>query len=257
MANPWLRLWNEMPTDPKWRTISRISKQPISVVMAVYIHMLVEAANATERGRTHANNCEHIACSLDVETADVEAIRTAMQGRVLAGDVLSGWAKRQPQREDNAADRAKEWRDKQKAERNRTQPNAEEHQSRVEESRVEESTSLASPATRSATNIGKRFSSETIPDDFTAFSVDELGWTTDRTLAVFANFRDYWTEQPGARGRKVNWLGTWRNWCRKEVEDEAKALQRNGNHSQAGLYESATDRSIRVAKELVIRDGRL
>ncbi|EOP2197647.1 hypothetical protein QSF09_003200, partial [Escherichia coli] len=25
MANAWLRLWHDMPNDPKWRTISRVS----------------------------------------------------------------------------------------------------------------------------------------------------------------------------------------------------------------------------------------
>ncbi|ENT9428360.1 hypothetical protein QSD88_RS19685, partial [Escherichia coli] len=24
MANAWLRLWHDMPNDPKWRTIARV-----------------------------------------------------------------------------------------------------------------------------------------------------------------------------------------------------------------------------------------
>ncbi|EEY1988416.1 phage replisome organizer, partial [Escherichia coli] len=40
MANAWLRLWHDMPNDPKWRTIARVSGQPIATVMAVYIHLL-------------------------------------------------------------------------------------------------------------------------------------------------------------------------------------------------------------------------
>lgn len=43
MANAWLRLWHDMPNDPKWRTIARVSGQPIATVMAVYIHLLVDA----------------------------------------------------------------------------------------------------------------------------------------------------------------------------------------------------------------------
>ena len=27
MANSWLRLWHDMPNDPKWRTIARKSKR--------------------------------------------------------------------------------------------------------------------------------------------------------------------------------------------------------------------------------------
>lgn len=31
-------------------------------------------------------------------------------------------------------------------------------------------------------------------------------------------FRDYWIAQPGAKGRKADWLATWRNWVRKDAE---------------------------------------
>jgi hypothetical protein len=33
-------------------------------------------------------------------------------------------------------------------------------------------------------------------------------------------FKDYWSDQPGARGRKVNWVGTWRNWIRREAKNQ-------------------------------------
>lgn len=124
MANSWLRLWHDMPNDPKWRTIARAAKQPITNVISVYVHMLVCASNATERGRTQGWNDEDVASALDINLEDVVAIRGAMQGRVMEDDYLTGWEKRQPKKEDNSAGRAKEWRDNQKAERNRTQPNA-------------------------------------------------------------------------------------------------------------------------------------
>jgi hypothetical protein len=31
-------------------------------------------------------------------------------------------------------------------------------------------------------------------------------------------FRDHWTDQPGAKGRKVDWIGTYRNWIRRAAE---------------------------------------
>ena len=123
MATPWFRLWADMPNDPKWRTISRVSRQPISAVLAVYIHLLVIASNATERGRTQNLHSEDIASALDLDTDQIDAIIAAMQGRVLDGDKVTGWEKRQPKREDGAAERAKSWRET-KRERNRTQPNA-------------------------------------------------------------------------------------------------------------------------------------
>ena len=55
-----------MPNDPKWRTISRVSNQKIGDVIAVYVHMLICASNATERGRTHGWEDEHTASALDL-----------------------------------------------------------------------------------------------------------------------------------------------------------------------------------------------
>ncbi len=111
---PWLRLWSDMPNDPKWRTIARISEQTIPAVIAVYLHILVNAGNAEERGHLHHFVPEDIAGALQIETEQVQAILSAMQGRVLDGDCVSGWAARQPLREDGSAQRAKAWRDARK-----------------------------------------------------------------------------------------------------------------------------------------------
>jgi len=119
-----------MPTDPKWRTIARVSKQSVSEVIAVFTHLLVCASNATERGRTQSFNCEDVASALDIQTEQVEAIIAAMQGRVLDDDRLKGWEIRQVAREDGSAERSKAWREAKKVaktddsnatERNRTQ----------------------------------------------------------------------------------------------------------------------------------------
>lgn len=130
MANPWFRLWADMVNDPKWRTIARVSKQKIGDVIAVYVHMMTCASNATERGRTEGWNDEDVATALDIGIEQVTAIREAMQGRVLEGDYLSGWEKRQPLKEDGSAERSKAWREAQKAanEHGQTPPNETERQ---------------------------------------------------------------------------------------------------------------------------------
>jgi hypothetical protein len=73
-----------------------------------------------ERGRLTNWSDEDVAAALDVDPANITAIREAMQGKTLEGDKLTGWEKRQPKREDGSAERSKRWR-----ERKRTQPNAE------------------------------------------------------------------------------------------------------------------------------------
>lgn len=144
MANQWLRLWHDMPNDPKWRTIARVSKQSIGNVIAVYMHLLVNASNASERGRTENVCSEDIASALDIETEQVDAILSAMQGRVMDGELISGWHKRQPEREDGAAERAKAWREAKKAEKqapenaDQTQPNASERKQTLDKDKSRE-----------------------------------------------------------------------------------------------------------------------
>lgn len=99
MANQWLRLWHDMPNDPKWRTVARISKQPVSLVLAVFLHLMVDASRAVTRGHAGVTH-EDLASALDCDEQQISAILEAMQGRVLDGMTLIGWDKRQPKRED-------------------------------------------------------------------------------------------------------------------------------------------------------------
>ena len=111
MANSWLRLWHELPNDPKWRTIAHVSGQPIPSVISVYLHLLVSASQNEPRGTIDVIP-EDIASALDIETDSVSRIIDAMQDRVLDGALITGWNKRQPEREDNSKDRTKKWRNR-------------------------------------------------------------------------------------------------------------------------------------------------
>ena len=62
------------------------------------------------------------------------------------------------------------------------------------------------------------------------------GWQPDQALADWTRanapdaanalevdrFRDYWTAQPGEKGRKADWAATWRNWARKCQEQHTQ-----------------------------------
>ncbi len=120
MANSWLRLWHDMPNDPKWRTIARLSGQPVALVQATYLHLLVSASQGVTRGHADVTH-EDLASALDVTERDIEQILEAMQGRVLDGKNLTGWAKRQVKREDtgNPETGAKSARERKNAQRER------------------------------------------------------------------------------------------------------------------------------------------
>lgn len=130
MANSWLRLWHDMPTDPKWRTIARVSGQSISLVQSVYLQLLVDASRNVTRGHVTVT-VEDIASALDTKEGDVSSVIEAMQGRVLDSDKLTGWETRQPAKEDagdpisgakSAVQRKREQREREQLEREKTTP---------------------------------------------------------------------------------------------------------------------------------------
>lgn len=216
MANPWFRLWTDMVNDPKWRTIARKSGQKIGDVIAVALHMMTCASNATERGHIEGWNDEDVATALDIDPEQVEAIREAMQGRVLDGEYLTGWEKRQPKREredgEPSTSRVQAFRARQRGE---TPCNANETQEtpREEEKRVD--TDKKQRKSKAETQRATR-----LPADWEPSNEDIAFCQSERpdlnALVVASRFRDHWISAPGAKGCKLDWSATWRNWVRNE-----------------------------------------
>jgi hypothetical protein len=64
--------------------------------------------------------------------------------------------------------------------------------------------------------------------------------------AAHRKFIDYWTDQPAAKGLKVSWTGTWKNWMRREAEQR----QPRGGGGRSGR--STADE--RVAQVQALKD---
>jgi hypothetical protein len=49
-------------------------------------------------------------------------------------------------------------------------------------------------------------------------------WTPDKVRREAAAFRDHWCAKAGKEATKLDWLATWRNWCRKDLahQDDPK-----------------------------------
>lgn len=209
MANQWLRLWHDMPTDPKWRTIARASGERIGDVMAVYCHLLVCASNATERGRTQSFNSEDVANALDIQTEQVERIIDAMQRRVLDGDMVAGWEKRQVAREDGAAERAKAWREAQKQTK-QTQSNAGERKQTPDKDTDKDTDKKKQPSVVAR-------ATRKCPESFVVTEI-MVAWAAKNTPGIDVNsstdkFRDH-----TFKNAITDWDGAWRNWMRTDQE---------------------------------------
>lgn len=79
-------------------------------------------------------------------------------------------------------------------------------------------TATAAPAAKATAKTASK-SGTRLPKDWTP-SPELADWTRREAPAAanpteLETFRDYWTAQPGARGRKLDWDATWRNWARR------------------------------------------
>lgn len=223
-----------MPTDPKFRVVAKRAGRPTVEVLAVFTAMLTNAsANEEERGTLRSWSHEDIAVALDMEPEHAEAIYNAMQGKLLDGDKLTGWERRQPKRErdDNSAERVKAHRARMNGKE--TPDNADERavtprnasvtprnaleERREEEIRKESLSAVALSAEPIASKPkGTRLSPEwKLPDDWRQWTRLSFAHATDAMVSAEADqFRDFWISKAGKEAAKLDWQATWRNWCR-------------------------------------------
>jgi len=95
------------------------------------------------------------------------------------------------------------------------------------------------------TNVGSKKrgtrlpESWTLPDDWRAFAEAE-GVPRDLISPMADKFRDYWLARAGPQGVKLDWLATWRNWVRNDLERRNDWKKSGGS----GARREANDRHL-------------
>ena len=78
----------------------------------------------------------------------------------------------------------------------------------------------------------------TLPAEWREWARQERpDWDDAHCLLVSLKFRDYWLAQAGQRGRKADWLATWRSWVRNESS-------RPGGNGRADARETRRSASV-------------
>jgi hypothetical protein len=111
----WFRSWHGAPTDPKWLGIARRAGVVPGIAVAVAWALMDRASQAEDRGSIEGYDADGLAYFYGCEPEQVEAIVAAMsdKGMIISGR-LSSWEKRQPKREDDSAQRVREYRERKK-----------------------------------------------------------------------------------------------------------------------------------------------
>jgi uncharacterized protein YdaU (DUF1376 family) len=74
-----------------------------------------------------------------------------------------------------------------------------------------------------------------IPPDWGRWACSEFGLPANTVRAQADRFRDYWIAQPGQKGVKLDWLATWRNWCRTAFTPKAGNQPRTSQPTAADI----------------------
>jgi len=91
----------------------------------------------------------------------------------------------------------------------------------------------ASPPKPKAANRGSRLPPDWRPSQADTDFAASQGLTHGETTHEAARFRDFWTAQPGAKGCKLDWPATWRNWCRTAGQQAADRRRREARQPVA------------------------
>ena len=90
-------------------------------------------------------------------------------------------------------------------------------------------TTILQPPTRGSRAYDARASrlpaDWTLPGPWCEWSVHDRGWTPEHAREVSHRFKDHWIAKPGKDGKKLDWLATWRNWCRNERVNGSRLRQ--------------------------------
>lgn len=79
------------------------------------------------------------------------------------------------------------------------------------------------------TNVSSKKRGTRIPDEWKPdleFSRRE-GVDGATSMREAEKFRDFWNAQPGAKGIKLDWDATWRNWIRKVADDGKRSIAKS------------------------------
>lgn len=117
----------------------------------------------------------------------------------------------------------------------------------------------AKSATGRAKSNRNRTRGTRIPDDFAQTITPEMvAWFRKNCPNVdgrdqTARFVDYWSDKTGKDATKRDWVGTWRNWMRREQDKINEKQARSGNRASSASASgprSTTDERVAAAQAL-------
>lgn len=188
----WFRWHHGTANDVKLRRVAEAAQTSVANVIGIWAMMLESASENPERGTLGSWDVDDVAFVLGIPVTCVTCVTETMQGKLLDGQRLTGWNKRQPIREDDSYERVQRYRERETMRNAKKRTVTKETpQIRGEEKRVEKkrrTTKATTAASAGSAPSAPNGASDAIPD------IDLATITTNLFPAVLG---DDWKELTG------------------------------------------------------------
>jgi len=217
---PWFRMYSEAVDDEKLRLLAFEDRWHFVAILCL------KAQGTLDSGAPFLER--RIATKLGLQPAQLDEVkRRLMEVSLIDTDYQPlKWGKRQFKSDHSAAERKRNQRDRERGRDSHDDVTTDDCDSLcLEQSRAE--------TEQKQSRVEKR--STRLPDDFSLTDERRLVAEAERLPAdrTFAKFCDYWRSAPGAKGRKLDWDATWRNWCRNDRDRGGVVTNKNSNDRAA------------------------
>lgn len=230
MSLPWFRMYAEAVDDEKLRLLAFEDRWHFVALLCLKAMgtldsgaPLLERRIALKLGLSHAPVTSN-GCDSHASTPITELKRRLIDvGLIDRNWQPLKWGKRQFNSDHSAAERKRKQRDRELNRDSHMDVTPQDCDSHTpEQNRTDTEQNRADKSARSSR----------LPDDFVLTPERRQIAEQERVPPerTFASFCDYWRGVPGNRGRKLDWEGTWRNWCRKEGD----SIKQRGSRSTPG-----------------------
>lgn len=215
--NQWFRFYHEALDDPKVQTLDAETFRDWVNLLCLCCRHGGELPKAPDDIAFALRRSLHGCLTVLSRLADAGLLDKRNGGPNGMHYAIHGWEKRQ-YKSDSSTSRVKRFRERSKTVTetvNETAPDTD----------TDTDTEREVFATAQPPSKGKKKASEgkvgsRLPPDWEPSQEDKdfamehrVPWNSEA-----AKFRDYWSAQPGAKGRKADWTATWRNWIRRAAE---------------------------------------
>jgi hypothetical protein len=247
----WFRHYSGMMRDEKLVSVAVKSKQPVERIIWVYGAILESAAEVNDDGR-YCFDAAEAAYFLRADEADILAIIEALTvANRLADGAVVKWSDRQFQ-SDKSATRQAAYRGRKRNQDsdgdNRRQDGDGQQQDSdggvtvrdggvtPPDTDTDTEEKKEEPNGSSKEKRGTRLPDDFYPDATAQELAEKLKLTASESQEAFENFLDYWRSVPGAKGVKLDWQATFRNWLRNSASRRKPHGQRSGTNTLAAAF---------------------